>query len=245
LLSACGAGLTNDPGSGETPFTLSLIGTIPDEFIAGECSEYEFTVRVVEREDGRSVYMDRDLEITLSTQDGDTELTEKGFLQSNAECSGSETTLTIPQGGAETSFRLQLTSSDVSGFKLATDDSRVGGFESDATVIPNIPGALELSNLPATAGINTTFTSSPSVRILDSWGNFVSDSASNLEAEVFDNSSCTQAASGALQNFTSTAIDGIGTFTSLRYTTAGTIYLRVQIPATQILSNCAGPIVVQ
>ena len=244
-LAGCGAGLTNDPGSAETPFVLKLTQDLPESITAGECTESEYTIRVVEREDQRTVYMDSDLEITLTTSDGTTELDEKGFLQQSSTCTGGNTTVTIAKGLAETTFRLQLTSDQISEFALTTNDERVGGLSAAITVTPNLPGLLELSSLPELAGINTVFTSSPSVRILDAWSNFVEDSSALLEIEPFTDATCTQAAGGTIQNASSTAIDGIGAFTNLRYTTSGTIYLRAQIPATQIRSNCAGPITVQ
>jgi len=189
--------------------------------------------------------MDSDLEISLSTSSPTTGLENEGFLQTSSACTGSSSTVTITEGLAEVTFYLQLNSDQISEISFTTNDERVGALSTSIAVTPNIPGTLELSTLPDTAGINTVFTSAPTVRILDSWGNFISDAASALEIEPFTNDTCSQAASGTLQNSTSTAIDGIGAFNTLRYTLSGTIYLRVQIPATQIRSNCAGPIVVQ
>lgn len=244
-LASCGAGLTNDPGTGESPFVLILTEALPAVVTAGECAEYQYTVRVVEREDQKTIYVDSDVEVSLTTSDGATALQEKGFLQTSSNCNGNDSSITIAKGLAEATFFLQLTSTEISQISLSTDDERVGGLSASIAVTPNLPGALELSGLPATAGINVIFTSNPSVRILDAWGNFTDDSSSALEIEPFTDATCTQAAGGTIQNASITAIDGIGAFTNLRYTTSGTIYLRAQIPATQIRSNCAGPIAVQ
>ena len=243
LLTACG-GLNNDPTVGSTNrFKLILTTTTPESVVAGDCSESDVTLRLVQTVDGSTVYADQDIEISVKAWNDQTELPDQAFLQTGASCTGSNSTVTLAAGAAEASFKLQLTDTDTTRITFSADSSDITLLEVEVAVTPNLPGNLVVSDLPATVGINAAFTGS--IRILDFWNNPVSDASAAIQLIAYTDSNCSSLASGTLQGASAAALAGAASLTGLRYSLAGSIYLEAEIPSTQIRSNCAGPIAVQ
>ena len=243
ILQACG-GLNNDPGlSSSQPFKMELTSA-PTEKTAGACGSEPLLLSILQKTNEATVYIDEDVVITAKAFGGESEVTSTVFLHSTESCRNDSASLTLSKGNAQLSFYLQVTLVEVTRITLESSLATIAGTSFDLSVVPNLPGAIELSNLPGTAVPNTPFTSNPLARITDAWGNFVSDATSGVILSAFGNDECTSSSSGALQNGSSTAVNGEASFTSLRFNPAGIIYLQASIPDTQILSQCEGPVTV-
>jgi hypothetical protein len=242
-LQACG-GLNNDPNiNGQTPFKLILTSTAPETAVAGECSSTDVILRLVQSDDGNTVYADQDIVISVKAWNAQTELEDQAFLHTGDSCNGTDSAVTLTTGSAETSFKLQLTDTDTTRITFLADSTDITSLDLNLTVTPNLPGTLVLSDLPAAITVNTAF--SGSLQILDFWYNPVGDASATIQVLAYTDASCSTLAEGTLQGASTAALNGTATLTGLRYSAIETIYLEAEVPSTQIRSNCAGPIAVQ
>lgn len=243
LNSGCNPlGNTSESSSTDTAVSTVIRPTTftydaPTSVVAGLCSS-AFTLTASVGLGGQAALVSANTTVLLTTS-------ASGGFYSDASCGSLITSIDIAKNQSTVSVYFKSnTAETVTLTAMATVEGTAVSRSGPMTISAAVPYSVALTQAVSTSGqVSTSFATQPIVTLKDSTGATYS-TTNNVVTTAYTDATCATAASGVISNGTVAAVAGVGTFASLSYSQAESIYLKYTFSTEAVSSSCVGPIAI-